>query len=271
MAYAKYERAVQDSAGNLVSGVYAEVRRESDNGLVALYATNSGGALPNPAGPFDGKVRFYAAGTMGGLKVRVHGPGVDITYRNEAAGNMAELDTDVLSSLVALAPDAIVNDLAGRAAYNGQSAGYIVLVADNGDGRSAYYRKTGAGAGDWSAPIWLSGPEGSAGPSYPPPLTSGIQESGGLIVGRYPLTRSYYGGGDLDHIRMEVLAGTGSVMLYLEQDGAPVRGPITVAAGTPYEEAAANLAPPMGSLIDAVIVGVTGDVRYLAIQIDPGA
>ena len=100
MAYAKYERAVQDAAGNLVAGVYVEVRRESDNALVSLYSGPAGGALANPAGPFDGKVRFYAAGAMGGLKVRVYGPGVDVTYRNEAAGNMAELDTDALSSLV---------------------------------------------------------------------------------------------------------------------------------------------------------------------------
>ncbi len=102
MAYAKYERAVQDAAGNLVTGVYAEVRRESDNALVALYSGPSGGALANPDGPYaDGKVKFYTPGALGGLKVRVYGPGVDVTYRNEACGTLAYLDTDALSSLVA--------------------------------------------------------------------------------------------------------------------------------------------------------------------------
>lgn len=101
MAYAKYERAVQDAAGNLVTGVYAEVRRESDNALVALYSGPSGGALANPAGPYaDGKVKFYTPGALGGLKVRVYGPGVDVTYRNEPCGTLAYLDTDALAPVV---------------------------------------------------------------------------------------------------------------------------------------------------------------------------
>lgn len=57
--------------------------------------------------------------------------------------------------------DVQVNTLAERAAYNGQPAGFIVLVSDNGDGRSAIYTRIGA-AGNWSAPAFLTGPQGSA-------------------------------------------------------------------------------------------------------------
>lgn len=57
--------------------------------------------------------------------------------------------------------DAQVPDLAGRAAYNGQPEGFVVLVSDNGDGRSAIYSRIGA-AGNWSAPAFLTGPQGEA-------------------------------------------------------------------------------------------------------------
>lgn len=57
--------------------------------------------------------------------------------------------------------DAQVATLADRAAYNGQPAGFTVLVSDNGDGRSAIYSRVGA-AGNWSAPAFLTGPQGEA-------------------------------------------------------------------------------------------------------------
>lgn len=56
-----------------------------------------------------------------------------------------------------------VPDLAGRAAYNGAAAGYRVLVANIGDGRSALYIKNSATFGDWSVPYYITGPVGPAG------------------------------------------------------------------------------------------------------------
>ncbi|WP_234825325.1 fusion protein [Agrobacterium pusense] len=56
-----------------------------------------------------------------------------------------------------------VPDLAGRAAYNGAAAGYRVLVANIGDGRSALYIKNSAASGDWSVPYYITGPVGPAG------------------------------------------------------------------------------------------------------------
>lgn len=56
-----------------------------------------------------------------------------------------------------------VPDLAGRAAYNGAAAGYRVLVANIGDGRTALYIKNSATSGDWSVPYYITGPIGPAG------------------------------------------------------------------------------------------------------------
>lgn len=59
--------------------------------------------------------------------------------------------------------DVAVPNMAGRAAYNGAAAGFRVLVADIGDGRSALYIKNSATFGDWSVPYYITGPVGPAG------------------------------------------------------------------------------------------------------------
>lgn len=56
-----------------------------------------------------------------------------------------------------------VPNIAGRAAYNGSAAGFRVLVADIGDGRTALYIKNSATSGDWSVPFYITGPVGPAG------------------------------------------------------------------------------------------------------------
>jgi hypothetical protein len=239
MAYAKYERAVQDAAGNLVTGVYAEVRRESDNALAALYTGPSGGALANPAGPFgDGKVKFYTPGSIGGLKVRVYGPGVDVTYRNETSGNLAYLDDDVLSSIVALSPDVIIDDVAGLAAHDGEAAGFVALVADNGDERSAYYIMGSGGSGDWSDPIWLSGPAGPA----------GVAGQGLAIKGSVANTGALPGGaatGDVYHVVADnhLYLRSGGVWVDIGEAGAYIPY-ISATTGNPasldFREAGAN-------------------------------
>ncbi|WPZ13273.1 hypothetical protein T8J41_14020 [Nitratireductor rhodophyticola] len=59
--------------------------------------------------------------------------------------------------------DVQVADLAGRAAYDNEAAGFTVLVADVGDGRSAIYTKNSVAAADWSAPAYITGPTGATG------------------------------------------------------------------------------------------------------------
>lgn len=69
-------------------------------------------------------------------------------------GAMALLSKQDLTSGAAY--DIQVDTLAQRAAYDGQDAGYTVLVSDVGDGRSAIYSKNSATAGDWSAPAYIT-------------------------------------------------------------------------------------------------------------------
>lgn len=63
--------------------------------------------------------------------------------------------------------DAEVTTLAGRAAYDSQSKGFRVLVADVGDGRSAFYTKLSNTSADWSVPFYISGTVGPAGVANP--------------------------------------------------------------------------------------------------------
>lgn len=60
--------------------------------------------------------------------------------------------------------DVQVATLAGRDAYDGQVAGFAVLVSDVGDGRAAVYSKLSNTSGDWSAPAYITGGVGPAGP-----------------------------------------------------------------------------------------------------------
>src|SRR5690606_38554924 len=56
--------------------------------------------------------------------------------------------------------DVQVDTLPDRAAYDGQTAGFAVLVSDVGDGRSAIYSKVSNTSGDWSGPAYVTGPVG---------------------------------------------------------------------------------------------------------------
>lgn len=57
-----------------------------------------------------------------------------------------------------------VPTLADRAAYDGEAEGFRVLVANVGDGRSAFFTKQSAAVADWSVAFYITGPTGGAGP-----------------------------------------------------------------------------------------------------------
>lgn len=106
---------------------------------------------------------------------------------------IARLDSEALSSIAALTPsaqrlimftgpntatlidrgdlgfsfDEQVPTLAERAAYDSAPADFVVLVIDNGDGRSAFYTKLSSASGDWSMPAYVTGPTGETGPVGP--------------------------------------------------------------------------------------------------------
>ena len=53
--------------------------------------------------------------------------------------------------------NATVDEIADRAAYDAEAAGYTVLVADTGNGRAALYIKNSATSADWSDPAYITG------------------------------------------------------------------------------------------------------------------
>lgn len=59
--------------------------------------------------------------------------------------------------------DAQVADLAGRALYDGEPEGFVVLVSDVGDGRAALYSKNSNTSADWSEPAYVTGTQGTTG------------------------------------------------------------------------------------------------------------
>jgi hypothetical protein len=56
--------------------------------------------------------------------------------------------------------DVQVDTLPDRNAYDNETTGFIVLVSDMGDGRSAVFTKESIATGDWSAPAYITGTRG---------------------------------------------------------------------------------------------------------------
>lgn len=97
MTLAVYNSAAFTSATGLAIGANAtvEVRRESDNGLAAIFSDAAGASpITNPSAFADssGRFSFYAAGLAGGYKVQVTKGAETYTLRRVAIGTAAELD-----------------------------------------------------------------------------------------------------------------------------------------------------------------------------------
>jgi hypothetical protein len=59
--------------------------------------------------------------------------------------------------------DAHVDDIAARAAYEGEVAGFRVLVDDTGDGRAAIYSLLATSPPSWQGPAYVTGADGDTG------------------------------------------------------------------------------------------------------------
>jgi hypothetical protein len=102
---------------------------------------------------------------------RLNNPALAATASVTPAANKVLLFTgattatliDIDDLIQAFKFDAEVPTLAGRAAYDAQPKGFKVLVADIGDGRSAFYTKLSNTSADWSVPFYISGVAGPAG------------------------------------------------------------------------------------------------------------
>lgn len=101
-------------------------------------------------------------------------------------GPGAMIETPLTDLVTGLAFDEQVDDLADRAAYDGQPAGFVVLVNDVGDGRSAIYSKLSNASGDWSDPAYITGPVGPM-----PELSAGTVTRGDFDATLTPVTGGY--------------------------------------------------------------------------------
>lgn len=133
-----------------------------------------------------------------------------------AAGNVVvfngpgDIGTEPRTNFInGVAYDVQVNTLADRAAYNGQSAGFTVLVSNVGDGRSAIYSKASNASGDWTNAAYVTGPvgpnptitasattlaPGSSATVTTTPITGGVNLALGIPAGEGFVSRGAYSG-----------------------------------------------------------------------------
>lgn len=93
MPYARFSKPAQDAAGNLLTGIWCEVRREdvAGNPLEPLFSDRMGDVgLSNPFYTADGVPVFFAAG--GSFRLRYYKTGYDHTERYVGVGLAAESD-----------------------------------------------------------------------------------------------------------------------------------------------------------------------------------
>lgn len=96
MALGHYYRPVTDAAGNLVTGLTIEVRREVPGTPLGVPYEDRDGVTPlgNPFTAADGIIDFYAVG--GSYRIRAYKSGYDQTWYHEAIGTAQEADIDTL-------------------------------------------------------------------------------------------------------------------------------------------------------------------------------
>ena len=85
--------------------------------------------------------------------------GVNGTFLKFVGPGAFELVTEA-ELIAGVATDAKVETLSGRSAYDAQTTGFSVYVADIGDGRAAIYFKLSAASADWSSAGYMTGEAG---------------------------------------------------------------------------------------------------------------
>lgn len=110
----------------------------------------------------------------------------------------------------------------------------------------------------------IQGVPGAAGE----PLICVVQDTGGIVVGTYPVVRSYHGAATMGHIYAELLVGTGDVLFYVHQNGSPVYGPVTVNDSAPIDLADLGLTLAADDAVDIVVESAAATALYLLVQMD---
>jgi hypothetical protein len=233
---------------DVANGTGAAVRADINAAFEAAVSLSSGAAAPSVTFPN----MFWYDTTASILK-----------QRNNA--NTAWSNTAILGPLPI---DAVVLDLAARAAHDGAATGFAVLVADaDGNGRAAYYRKNSGTSGDWSTAVWFTGPQGTAGPAGEP-LVITIANAAGIADGVYPMTRKFHGSATFTHIYAEVLEGTGAVVGYIHKNGVAVYGPISFTAPATFDVTGLGIALAPNDTVDFVLESAAAGVTLLLVQMD---
>lgn len=145
-----------DASGNPISGARLYFYQSGTTTLLTVYQDN--GATTPHANP----VIADAAGRFPAIYTAV--PTYKVVLKD--AGDVTIQTIDPVGSTVeGLDYDAHVDDVAARAAYNGEAAGYRVLVDDTGGGRAGIYTLvTPGGSAVWQGPAYVTGATGSQGP-----------------------------------------------------------------------------------------------------------
>lgn len=134
-------------AGPTLTGVAYRMRHYWDSGRASAQSAQLREQLGN------GNLVAFSA---------LEGPGVPVFDGLHSI--VIKPETDFINGV---AYDVQVDDMAGRAAYDGQASGFAVLVSDVGNtfgldnaGRSAVFSKRTNTVGDWSDPAFVTGPPG---------------------------------------------------------------------------------------------------------------
>lgn len=128
--------------GSTLTGVAYRMRYQWDSGRVSAQSR----AMIEQLG--NGNLQSIAALT---------GPGVLVFDGPHSAAIKPESEF-----INGVAYNVQVDELSDRDAFDGQSAGFAVLVSDVGDGRAAIYSKASNTIGDWTDPGYVTGPVGPA-------------------------------------------------------------------------------------------------------------
>lgn len=163
-------------AGPTLTGVAYRMRHYWDSGRASAQSAQLREQLGN------GNIVAFSA---------LEGPGVPVFDGPHSL--VIRPETDFINGV---AYNVQVDDMAGRAAYDGQAAGFAVLVADVGNtfglenaGRSAVFSKRTNTTGDWTDPAFVTGPPGIA-----PVITAEVEvlpSSGTAIVNVTPISGGY--------------------------------------------------------------------------------
>lgn len=123
--------------------------------------------------------------------------------------------------------DVQVPTLADRDPFDGQPAGYSVLVSDTGDGRAAIYTKVSNASGDWSTPAYITGPIG-------PPIELAVGDTTTLPPGS-EATVSNSGTSTAPVLEFGIPAGEGFINRGAYSAGTPyVKGDVVTYNGSSY-------------------------------------